>query len=157
MKDAYFGQKPFITLSNIGLQVELTPWIGKLQPVTQPLVTTLSLQVIKDHWQFFMSITFDKDKLEQWKHLRCIRTTKRIDLYAIRSFGSGHDLDFDLVLGQILPWLFKVKSSFIRRVLTRGTRCGQSESRAFAESRVITAKLFYLGFLLSRGQTVDLS
>ena len=34
MKGASFGRKPFETLSNIGLQVDLTPQIGILRPVT---------------------------------------------------------------------------------------------------------------------------
>ena len=34
MKDASFARKPFKTLSNIGLQVELAAWVGILWPVT---------------------------------------------------------------------------------------------------------------------------
>ena len=34
MKGASFGRKQLETLSNIGLQVDLTPWVGILRPVT---------------------------------------------------------------------------------------------------------------------------
>ena len=34
LKGASFGQTPFETLSNIGLQVDLTPWIEALRAVT---------------------------------------------------------------------------------------------------------------------------
>ena len=34
MKGASFEQKTFKTLSNIGLEVELTPWVGISWPVT---------------------------------------------------------------------------------------------------------------------------
>ena len=34
MKGTSFEQKPFKTLSNIALDVELTPWVGILQPMT---------------------------------------------------------------------------------------------------------------------------
>ena len=37
-----FGRKPFETLSNIGLQVELTPFIGKMRPVTSPYATEVT-------------------------------------------------------------------------------------------------------------------
>ena len=33
MKCAYFGRNPFKTLSNIGLQVDLIPWVGILRPL----------------------------------------------------------------------------------------------------------------------------
>ena len=34
MKGASFGRKPFETLFNIGLDVDLTPLVGILRPVT---------------------------------------------------------------------------------------------------------------------------
>ena len=39
MKGAYFEQKTFKTLSNIGLEVDLTPWVGILRPMTPRHVT----------------------------------------------------------------------------------------------------------------------
>ena len=39
MKGASFEQKPFKTLSDIGLEVELTPWAGILRPMTPRHVT----------------------------------------------------------------------------------------------------------------------
>ena len=45
MKAASFEQKPLKTLSNIGLEVELTPGVGILQPMTPRHVT----KVISGH------------------------------------------------------------------------------------------------------------
>ena len=55
LKGASFDRRPFETLSNIGLQLELTPGIGKLRPVTPPHVAEVIsvFQVIKGHQHFF--------------------------------------------------------------------------------------------------------
>ena len=52
MKGASFEQKTFKTLSNIGLEVEWTPWVGILWPMT-PCHVTKVIQVMEGHQQFF--------------------------------------------------------------------------------------------------------
>ena len=65
-KGASFGRESFETLSIIGLQVDLTPWVGILRPVTPRHVA----KVISGHesrkvTNSFSAITFDRDQLEQ--------------------------------------------------------------------------------------------
>ena len=54
MKGAYFEQKPFKTLSSIGLEVDETPWVGMLRPMTPRHVTkVMEGQDMEGHQQFF--------------------------------------------------------------------------------------------------------
>ena len=74
MKSASFGRNPFKTLWNIELQVELTPWVGLLWPVTPRHV--VRRQGHFRSWKVtssFSGITFDKNQLELWKHHRCVQ------------------------------------------------------------------------------------
>ena len=131
MKGACFEQKPFKTLSNIGLEVDLTPWVGILRPMTPR-----SLSCHQGSWQwsrswkitrsFFSGITFDRAQLEQWKHHRCVQADDADRLICNMTF-SGQVMT--LTWGQIFKWPFKVNWWFIRRVLTKGTRCRQNECR----------------------------
>ena len=52
MKGASFERKPFKTLSHIGLEVDLTPWVGILRPMTPRHVTKVILGM-EGHQQFF--------------------------------------------------------------------------------------------------------
>ena len=64
MKGVSFEQKPCKTLSNMGLEVELTPLVGILRPMTPRHVT----KVIAGHGRsptVFSGITFDRDQLER--------------------------------------------------------------------------------------------
>ena len=85
LKRASFGQKPFEMLSIVGLQVDLTPeskhcdqWplLDCPRGHLRPWKVTISFQ---------QQITFDKDKLVQWKQHMC---SGQIDF-----FRSGHDLE----------------------------------------------------------------
>ena len=71
LRGASFGQKPFETLSFIGLQVDLTQWIRILRPgewcsdgvmeMEWPsIMLPRSFQVMKGHQQFFSAINFDR-------------------------------------------------------------------------------------------------
>ena len=79
------------TLSDIGLQVDLTPWVGILRTLTNDPQTCR--QGHFGSWNgtsSFSAIIFDRDQIEQWKHHRCVqlfRTTVRIDWYATWRFS----------------------------------------------------------------------
>ena len=82
-----FGRKPFSTLSNTGLQVESTLWIGKLRPVTpahdpKPQGHLRSWKVASS----FLALGFDGDKLERWKHLRCAQDDDKDQIICIMTF-----------------------------------------------------------------------
>ena len=79
-KGASFRRKPFETLSTTGLQVELTPWIGTLRPVTSTYVA----EVISCHERspaVFSEWTFDID-------IRQARAMKTPKLCSGRRSGS---------------------------------------------------------------------
>ena len=87
MKSASFGRKPFETPSNIGLQIKLTPCIGILRPVTPSHVA----KVISRHERspgVFSAITFDRYKLEQWKHGRCVEADDTDRLICTMTFSD---------------------------------------------------------------------
>ena len=103
MKGASFEQKPFKTLSNIGLEVDLTPWVGILRPMTPRHVT----KVISGHGRspaVFSGITFDRDQLERWKHHRCVQADDADRLICNMIF-SGQVMT--LTWGQIFNMTFQ--------------------------------------------------
>ena len=72
MKGASFEQKPFKTILSIRLEVDLTPRVGILRPMTPRHVT----KVISGQGRspvVFSGITFDRDQLERLKHHRCVQ------------------------------------------------------------------------------------
>ena len=83
MKGASFGRKPFETLSNIGLQVELTPWIGNLRPVTPRHVP-----VVTSGYERSPAITFDRDKQERWKHHTRVKADDTDRLICNKTFSG---------------------------------------------------------------------
>ena len=101
LKGAFFGRKPFETLSNIGLQVDFTPWIGNLRPVSHP-----SPRGHFRSWKVassFSTITFDRDKLERWKHLKCVQANKS-DLLICNMTFSYYVIT--LTLAEFSKWPF---------------------------------------------------
>ena len=101
MKGASFEQKPFKTFSNIGLEVDLTPWVGILRPMTPRHIT--NYQGHFRSWKVtssFSGITFDRDQLERWKHHICVQVDHANRLICNMTFSGqvmtltwGHDLD----------------------------------------------------------------
>ena len=97
--------------SSIGLQLELTSWIGIMRPVTPPHIAEVisAFQVIKGQQQF-SRITFDRDRLE-WcdvldDKIDVLRSTIRIDWYAPWPFPIR---SWPWPLAKLSKWHFKVK------------------------------------------------
>ena len=86
-----------IQTSGYSLQANLTPWIGKLRPVTPPYVP----EVISGYERLpavFSAITFDIEKLERWKHHRYVQADDTDRLICSMTFS---DQVMALTLGQI--------------------------------------------------------
>ena len=112
MKGASFEQKSFKTLSNIGLEVDLPPWVGILWPMTSCHVT----KVISGHGRLpavFSGITFDGDQLERWKHHGCVQVDDADRLICIMTF-----------LGQVmtLTWGKNFNMTFQGQLIVHSTR-----------------------------------
>ena len=90
MKGVSFGQKPFKTLSNIVLQVELAPWVRILWPVTPRQVA----KVILGH---------KRSPAERWKHHRCVQDDHTDRLICNMTFS---DQVLTLTWGQIVEMTF---------------------------------------------------
>ena len=73
------------------MQLSLTDWIGKLH-LWPLLMSQRSSQVMKAPQQF-LSIAFDRDMLERWKHFRCVQVGDTDRLIVICNFRAGHDID----------------------------------------------------------------
>ena len=140
MKGASFARKPFKTFSNIGLQVELTSWVGILWPVTPRHVA----KVISGHERsptVFSRITFDRDQLERWKHHKCVQADDVERLICnMTFFGSGHNLDLRSNFQHDLSRLNCISFDAVRQEKhDAGKIC---KCCIFTKSKVITEKTF---------------
>ena len=87
-----FRTETILTLWNIGSQVKLTYWIGKLRLVTPPCVPEYHVRSWKVS-KSFSALNLDRDILEQWKHLRCVPV------------DGTHRLIYNMIFF-IRPWLW---------------------------------------------------
>ena len=105
MKGACFARKPFKTLSNIGLQVEL-------DILSRNIVTGDPSSCRQGHfrsWKVtssFSGIPFDRDQLEGWKHHRCVQAKDTDRLICNITFS---DQVMTLTWGQIFNVTFQGK------------------------------------------------
>ena len=151
MKGASFGRKSFETFSNIGLQVVLTPWIGILWPVTSPYVAKVSSSHEMSPAVIFLAIIFARNKLEWWKHNRCVHgvdTDRPICKLTFSVFRSSHDLNLRSNFQHDL--LKSPYSSFDASWHEKHDAGWQNECRAFTELKVITKKhvLFFVNTVI---------
>ena len=104
MKGACFGRNPFETLSNIELQVDLTPLFGILWPVTPPHVA----KVISGHERLpavFRQKKLWRDQLERLKHNSCVQANDTDWLICSMTFSVR--LTLVLVLRSIFNMIFQ--------------------------------------------------
>ena len=105
MKGAYFARKPFKALSNIGLQIELTPWVGISWPVTpRHVAKVIPISRSSKVTSSFSGITFDRDQLKRWKHHRCVQADDMNRLICNMTFS---DQVMTLTSGQIFNMTFQ--------------------------------------------------
>ena len=111
-KARLIGWASFKTRLDIGLQVNLTYWIGKLRPVTSPYVP----EVISGHerpGQQFSAKTFDRYVLKQCKQLRCVLVDDTDRLICNMTFS-----------GQVMTLTFgqSYKMTFYCQIIVHSTR-----------------------------------
>ena len=94
--------------SNIGLQLELTPWIGIMRPVTRPHVAEVisAIQVIKGHQQFFANNFWKRHARAMWcarRYDTCAQVDDTDRLICIMTF---YDQVMTLTFGQTFKITF---------------------------------------------------
>ena len=107
MKYASVGWKLFKTLSNIDVQVNLTPWIGQLWPVTSDLSLCSWGHLRSSKVTSSVStVTVDRDMLEGWQRLRCVQVYNKNRLICNLAF-SGQFMTLTLFRSIFLNYLLR--------------------------------------------------